>query len=139
MSQLLVDTPIDPEQLSQLAAATGLRAELAPGELDAQRELPGGYVDSVQAMLCTLLPLDHQRMTSQQFLQRCSAGFPMPPEHLLWQMKNVIMTPHISGSSESPHFKSRRWPLFGENVRRWQSGQPLLNALSQHQLEPDVH
>ena len=28
--------------------------------------------------------------------------YPMPPEHPLWKMPNVIMTPHISGSSLSP-------------------------------------
>jgi phosphoglycerate dehydrogenase-like enzyme len=62
--------------------------------------------------------------------------YPMPPDHPLWRMPNVIMTPHISGSSKSPHFISRLWQLFGENVRRWQAGKPLLNELSVRQLEP---
>jgi phosphoglycerate dehydrogenase-like enzyme len=62
--------------------------------------------------------------------------YPMPPDHPLWRMPNVIMTPHISGSSKSPHFTSRIWQLFGENVRRWQSGQPLLNELTAAQLDP---
>lgn len=62
--------------------------------------------------------------------------YPMPPDHPLWQMSNVIMTPHISGSSKSPHFATRLWQLFGENVRRWQAGEPLLNELSKSQLEP---
>lgn len=62
--------------------------------------------------------------------------YPLPPDHPLWQMPNVILTPHISGSTESPHFKHRLWQLFCENVRRWQAGQILYNLLSHDQLEP---
>lgn len=64
--------------------------------------------------------------------------YPMPPDHPLWTMPNVIMTPHISGSSKSPHFATRLWQLFGENVRRWQTGEPLLNELSKAQLDPAI-
>lgn len=63
--------------------------------------------------------------------------YPMPPDHPLWRMPNVIMTPHVSGSSKSPQYESRLWQLFCENVRRWQNGEALLNALSPAQLEPD--
>jgi phosphoglycerate dehydrogenase-like enzyme len=62
--------------------------------------------------------------------------YPLPSDHPLWQMPNVIMTPHISGSSKSPNFNARIWQLFGENVRRWQAGEALLNELSANQLEP---
>jgi len=62
--------------------------------------------------------------------------YPLPPDHPLWTMPNVILTPHISGSSESPHFKHRLWQLFCANVRRWQAGQPLYNPLSRDELEP---
>lgn len=62
--------------------------------------------------------------------------YPLPPDHPLWRMPNVILTPHISGSSQSPQFKSRLWKLFCMNVRSWQAGQPLDNLLSHDQLEP---
>jgi phosphoglycerate dehydrogenase-like enzyme len=61
--------------------------------------------------------------------------YPMPADHPLWAMQNVIMTPHISGSSESPFFIQRIWELFVENVARWIDGRPLLNELSVAQLE----
>jgi len=60
--------------------------------------------------------------------------YPVPPEHPLWSMPNVIMTPHISGSSGSPLFLARVWDIFVQNVARFQQGQPLLNELSASEL-----
>jgi phosphoglycerate dehydrogenase-like enzyme len=60
--------------------------------------------------------------------------YPMPPEHPLWHFPNVIMTPHISGSNLSPHFKMRLWDIISENARRFTSDQPLLNELTARQL-----
>lgn len=61
--------------------------------------------------------------------------YPMPPEHPLWRMPNVIFTPHISGSSLSPKFKQRLWEIFALNVDRFAHSQPLLNELTSPQLE----
>ena len=60
--------------------------------------------------------------------------YPMPPEHPLWRMPNVIFTPHISGSSLSPNFKRRLWEIFTLNLERYTQGQPLLNELTPAQL-----
>jgi phosphoglycerate dehydrogenase-like enzyme len=60
--------------------------------------------------------------------------YPMPAEHPIWRMPNVIMTPHISGSSRSPFFLPRVWDLFAQNLQRFVAGQPLLNELTQEQL-----
>ena len=61
--------------------------------------------------------------------------YPMPPDHPLWKMLNVIMTPHISGSSGSPFFLQRVWDIFVQNVERLQAGRPLLNELTREELE----
>ena len=60
---------------------------------------------------------------------------PMPPDHPLWGMRNVILTPHISGTFESPHTMQRIWDIFVQNVERFLSGRPLLNELTREQLE----
>jgi phosphoglycerate dehydrogenase-like enzyme len=61
--------------------------------------------------------------------------YPMPPEHPLWRLPNVIMTPHISGSARGPHYLPRLWSIFMQNLERFLSDKPLLNELSQRQLE----
>lgn len=61
-------------------------------------------------------------------------AYPLPPEHKLWRYPNVILTPHISGSSLSQHFQERLWDIFATNVRRYIAGVPLLNALTKEQL-----
>ena len=61
-------------------------------------------------------------------------AYPLPAEHPLWGKGNVILTPHISGSSLSPHFSARLWDIFRLNVERFGAGAPLLNALTPAQL-----
>ena len=60
--------------------------------------------------------------------------YPLPPEHPLWRFPNVILTPHISGSAQSPYFLDRTWEIFVENIHRLLTGGPLLNELSPAQL-----
>ncbi len=52
---------------------------------------------------------------------------PLPDGHPLFQTKNVILTPHISGTS--PMLWRRTIDLFIENVRRFRDGRELLNLV----------
>ncbi len=61
--------------------------------------------------------------------------YPMPVEHPLWNMHNVIMTPHISGSSAGTRFLERTWDIFYQNVQRLLNGESLLNELTPDQLK----
>lgn len=61
-------------------------------------------------------------------------AYPLPAEHALWRYPNVILTPHISGSSLSQHFRDRLWEIFGINLRRFMAGEELLNRLTAAQL-----
>lgn len=50
---------------------------------------------------------------------------PLPPNHPLWKMPNVLITPHISGASA--HYDERAIALFGDNLNRYLVGMPLFN------------
>jgi phosphoglycerate dehydrogenase-like enzyme len=52
---------------------------------------------------------------------------PLPRESPLWALENVIITPHHSGSS--PRAGERTLALFAENLRRYKSGEPLINRV----------
>jgi phosphoglycerate dehydrogenase-like enzyme len=53
---------------------------------------------------------------------------PMPTDNPLWDMPNVIISPHIAGGGSSGYPMHRK--LFAENLRRFRSGKPLLNECS---------
>ena len=50
---------------------------------------------------------------------------PLPSNSPLYTMPNVILTPHIAGVSV--HYDGRLAELFADNLRRYRSGEPLLN------------
>lgn len=61
--------------------------------------------------------------------------YPLPPEHPLWAFPHVILTPHISGTTFSPHFQTDMVKIFRENARRYVAGQPLLNVIPPGDLQ----
>jgi phosphoglycerate dehydrogenase-like enzyme len=52
---------------------------------------------------------------------------PLPENSLLWDMKNVIITPHFAGAS--PRYMDRLLDIFTENLRRFKAGLPLVNVV----------
>jgi D-2-hydroxyacid dehydrogenase (NADP+) len=52
---------------------------------------------------------------------------PLPAESPLWTLPNVLITPHIAGSSPRSH--ERVVELFCENLRRYLEGTELLNVV----------
>jgi phosphoglycerate dehydrogenase-like enzyme len=53
---------------------------------------------------------------------------PLPSDSPLWQIENVIITPHISGLSV--YYDDRIVELLSENLRRYLANQPLVNQVS---------
>jgi phosphoglycerate dehydrogenase-like enzyme len=50
---------------------------------------------------------------------------PLPSDSPFWKLNNVIITPHISGSS--PHYNERAVDLFTENLHHYLAEKPLHN------------
>jgi phosphoglycerate dehydrogenase-like enzyme len=52
---------------------------------------------------------------------------PLPAEHPLWTLPNVLMTPHTAG--HGPYLDERRFEILLDNSRRFLAGQPLRNVV----------
>ena len=52
---------------------------------------------------------------------------PLPPEHPLWRCPNLLITPHVAGSS--PQFAERAFKVAAAELRRYLNGEPFHNAV----------
>jgi phosphoglycerate dehydrogenase-like enzyme len=52
---------------------------------------------------------------------------PLPAGHPLWKCPNLLITPHVGGSS--PEFARRALQVAADELRRYMAGEPLLNVV----------
>jgi len=52
---------------------------------------------------------------------------PLPDGHPLWTCPNLLITPHVGGSS--PEFARRALKVAADELRRYMAGEPLLNVV----------
>ena len=52
---------------------------------------------------------------------------PLPPDHPLWTMPGVLITPHTAG--HGPYLDDRRFEILLDNSRRFLAGTPLRNVV----------
>lgn len=57
---------------------------------------------------------------------------PLPVESPLWEMPNVVITPHVAGQSAKRIDNMTN--LYCENLRRWKAGQSLINLITDKKL-----
>ncbi len=55
---------------------------------------------------------------------------PLPPESPLWELENLLITPHTAGLTEK--LWQRHYVLFSENLRRYLAHEPLLYIVDKH-------
>lgn len=53
---------------------------------------------------------------------------PLPVEHPLWKMPNVLITPHIA-AHKAPYLAERRTRILIGNCQRFARGEPLVNVV----------
>ena len=58
---------------------------------------------------------------------------PLPPDHPLWALPNVLVTPHMAG--DSPGSTIRALALVGDQIRRFAAGEPLINEVDRYLLD----
>jgi phosphoglycerate dehydrogenase-like enzyme len=58
---------------------------------------------------------------------------PLPPDHPLWELPNVLITPHMAG--DSPGSTRRAFELAGDQIRRFAAGERLINEVARYLLE----
>lgn len=51
---------------------------------------------------------------------------PLPAESELWDLPNVIITPHVAGAT--PAYSDRAFAIFKENLRRFEAGEEMVNV-----------
>jgi phosphoglycerate dehydrogenase-like enzyme len=56
---------------------------------------------------------------------------PLPPEHPLWHLPNVFISPHCSGLT--PLYEERAAQICEENLRRYLASEPLWNVVDKAQ------
>lgn len=56
---------------------------------------------------------------------------PLPADHPLWKMENVILTPHVAACSV--HIAERHLAVLLGNIRRFVRGEPLENVVNKEQ------
>ena len=50
---------------------------------------------------------------------------PLPQDHPLWQARNLVLTPHISGNMSLGYTRDRAVEIFCKNLTRYAAGEPL--------------
>ena len=58
---------------------------------------------------------------------------PLPNDHPLWALPNVLITPHMAG--DSPSTTVRCFQMAGDQIRRFAAGEPLHNEVARYLLE----
>ena len=53
---------------------------------------------------------------------------PLPAQHPLWTMENVLLTPHVA-VADAEDIAERRYALLADNARRFLAGEPLRNVV----------
>jgi phosphoglycerate dehydrogenase-like enzyme len=53
---------------------------------------------------------------------------PLPSEHRLWTLPNVLLTPHVA-VKDAENLPERRYQVLLENARRFAAGEPLRNVV----------
>jgi len=106
-----------------------LRPNRAPDWRKAVRtHAPGALLVMQLAVRLSILPLSLKRSTRAKFARpRRYRPRALPDGHLLWRCPNLLLTPHVAGST--PQFAPRALKTAADELRRYMNGELLRNVV----------
>jgi phosphoglycerate dehydrogenase-like enzyme len=137
-----VDEVFPPDRLNDLLAVSDVIVLSAPLTPDT-RELIGPAALSVVKHGALLVNIGRGKLIDEEAVVAALedgrlggaaldvfAREPLDTTSPFWDLPNVIVTPHVSGAMED--YWTPLVALFSENLRRFETGEPLLNVVDKH-------
>ncbi|MBU2227815.1 MAG: D-2-hydroxyacid dehydrogenase [Proteobacteria bacterium] len=134
-----VDRIFPPEQLPELLAGSDFVVLALPltketrgliGEKELRGMKPGAYLINV-ARGAIVDEAALIRALEEKWIAGAGldvfAREPLPPESRIYELPNVIFSPHISG--EMPDYEARATEVFCENLKRYLAGEPFVHEV----------
>jgi phosphoglycerate dehydrogenase-like enzyme len=142
LGSLMLDRVLPPERLPELLGESDFVVLAAPltadtvdliGEAAIEQMKPGAWVINVARGEL----VDERALARAVRAGRIGGAVldtfreePLPPSSPLYELPNVILTPHTSWSST--RVLDRSVDLFCDNLRRYAAGEPLVNVVDPH-------
>jgi phosphoglycerate dehydrogenase-like enzyme len=134
-----VDRVVGPDRLSNALTGCDVLVLSAPGVSSTQRMIGAEQLAMLNDDAVVVNVARGQILDESALLAALASGKlrgavldvfdrePLDADSPLWSTPNVVITPHTSG------FRASHWDevtdLFSDNLRRFQSGEPLLNSV----------
>jgi D-2-hydroxyacid dehydrogenase (NADP+) len=134
-----IERVVTPDQLKEVLPEADVVFMTAPHTLDSERMLKAEEFSLMKRSAYFVNVSRGKTVHTEALLDALKSGRlagagidvvdpePLPPDHPLWKMENVVITPHIAGLSDQ--LDVRRTELFKQNIRRFAKGLPLLNVV----------
>ena len=135
----LADRVYSPEQLPALLAEADYLVLAAPGTPETRHLIGEAELRRMKPTASLLNVCRGSLVDTAALVRALESGWiaaaaldvtdpePLPSDHPLWTLPNVIITPHLAGATD------RLWPrqveLLQENLRRYLAGEALLNLV----------
>lgn len=133
------DAVLPPDRLAELLDSADYVALCCPlkpettnliGATELRRMRPSAYLVNVsrgQIVVESELIAALQRGDIAGAALDLTVDEPLPPESPLWDLPNVLITPHTGG--ETSRYEQRLVDIIVENVRRWERDEPFIHQV----------
>lgn len=128
-----VDEVYGPEEMAELFKKSDYIINLLPGTRDTHKLIDKNYFDLMKKSACFINIGRGRTVNEPDLIEALKNGTiramvsdvfytePLPKESPLWDLENVILTPHVSGVS--PKYLERAMEIINHNLNVYVSGQ----------------